>query len=121
MTKSIQKTEDVASEIKAIITEYEFSSRWSMLECWHAVGQKIIETKADIGNLAIELGRSERTLEYAVQFARKFPKLEEVPEGKSISWRKITQHYLPTAKKEKEEHSHIWEIRCKVCGTKKED
>ncbi|MCX6577796.1 MAG: MT-A70 family methyltransferase, partial [Candidatus Aminicenantes bacterium] len=55
-------------------------------------GEKILQ------GLAESLNVSKRTLYYAVEFARKYPRLDTVPEGKNITWNKIITKYLPARK-----------------------
>lgn len=98
-------------ECKAIITEAIFTSRWALVEGYHSLGERINDDwqKHEKGNQAFlqgvarNLEISERTLYYAVQFARKYPELSKVPEGKNITWHKICNKYLPEPKEEKVE------------------
>ena len=57
-------------------------------------------------DLALDIGKSERVLWYAVQFYDKFPDLkmlDTLEEGKNLSWNKIITKYLPNSRKEKKE------------------
>lgn len=40
------------------------------------------------------LGKSKRTIERAIQFAKQYPDLNELPEGKNTSWYQICSKYL---------------------------
>jgi len=93
---------------KAILVETEFSARWALVEGYHELGKRILEDKQKfedsgygkkivqcIGN---SLGKSENTIYYAIQFARKFPNLETLPEGKDTSWYRICNELLPSKK-----------------------
>ena len=97
-------------ECKAIITEAVFTSRWALVEGYHQLGTRILEEnnldrsniygKKIVQGLAQSFGMSERTLWYALKFAEKYPKLNEVPEGKNITWNKVITKYLPEPTKE---------------------
>ncbi|KKQ68589.1 MAG: hypothetical protein A2626_02820 [Candidatus Nealsonbacteria bacterium RIFCSPHIGHO2_01_FULL_38_55] len=52
-------------------------------------GKKILQ------RVAISLGKSERTIYQAVEFAQKYPDIQKLPEGKNISWHKICNNLLP--------------------------
>jgi hypothetical protein len=109
-----EKYQEFIEEIKAIMTEAVFASRWAIIEGYWNIGKRIIEENETPLRIAKSLGKSQRTIEYSVQFAKKFTKLEELPDGKNISWRKVIA-LLPEGKKEKvdEECEHVW--RCVKC------
>ncbi len=100
----------LVDECKAIITETIFASRWALVEGYHALGERIQTDegwqKYAKGNtdacktLAKNIGISDRTLYYAIQFYDKYPKLDLVPEGKNISWSKVITKYLPKVARE---------------------
>lgn len=100
----------LVEDCKAIITEAVFISRWARVEGYHQLGERIatennlnreeIYGKKILQGLAKSLNTSERTLYYAIQFFEKYPQLDEVPEGKNISWNKIVTQYLPEGSKE---------------------
>jgi hypothetical protein len=126
VTTSVGYSEDtinqIADEIKAILTEGEFSARWTLLETYHRVGRLIIENfdhpAYATASLAVKINRSERTLWYAIAFAKKYPDINVLPEGKNISWNKIITRYL-TLPKEKEEILKPIDknlIKCPNCG-----
>jgi N6-adenosine-specific RNA methylase IME4 len=92
-------------ECKAIITETIFNSRWALVEGYHALGERILQENDNFAREKIygqkiiqrvgqSLGKSEQTIFYAVAFAKKWPDLTTVPEGKNISWHKICNKYL---------------------------
>ena len=95
-------------DCKAIITEAVFASRWALVEGYHQLGERIVTdnefqryakgNKDACKTLARNIGVSSRTLYYAIQFYEKYPILEEIPEGKNISWNKIITKYLPENK-----------------------
>lgn len=96
----------LVEECKAIITEAVFNSRWALVEGYHQLGERIVMDenyqKAAKGNLsswqglAKNIGISDRTIRYAIQFYEKYPRLDTVPEGKNITWNKIITKYLPS-------------------------
>lgn len=127
MTKSIIKGEwyvALVEDCEAIITETVFSSRWALVDGYHKLGERIEEEKANcpieklIQDLGQTLNKSRSTLWYSVQFYRKYPELDAVPEGKNISWNKIITKYLP-AQKEKHSctsHKKVDAWKCAECG-----
>lgn len=111
MTNGIQVLgwyDALVSDCKAIVTERLYRSRQEIIEGWHEVGQRIATDqnyqKASKGNLKLrqklaeDIGKSVQSLYFAIQFYEKFPvlsnALETFPEGKNISWYKITNKYL---------------------------
>ena len=95
----------LVDDCRAIIAEAVFTSRWALVEGYHALGERIREdsdkspiTKL-LQDLAVSLHTSDRTLWYAVQFYDKYPRLDAVPEGKNITWNKLVTKYLPAPKK----------------------
>ena len=59
------------------------------------------------------LGKGERTIERAIQFAKMYPDLNLLPEGKDTSWHRICNKYLPEPKKPEKEHYAV----CPKCGS----
>ena len=114
-------------ECKAIITESEFASRWALVEGYWLLGQRIREESKDksitqfTARLAVALGRSERTLYYAVQAFDRYPQLDTMPEGKAISWSKLVTKYLPSQNKSILECIHKPIVICSKCKQKLED
>ena len=109
MTTELAITEQwytsLIDELQDIITETSFTSRWALVEGYHTVGTRILQEndnfeRAKIYNekilqrIAESLGKSERTLYYAVQFAKMYPDLNLLPEGKNLSWRHVINKYL---------------------------
>jgi N6-adenosine-specific RNA methylase IME4 len=95
----------LVDDCKAIIAEAIFTSRWALVEGYHLLGERIMTDKnlewhakgneRYLIDLSNNIGVSERTLYFAVQFYKKYPSLDTVPEGKNISWNKIVHKYLP--------------------------
>lgn len=102
-------------DCKSIIVEGEFTSRWSLIETYHAVGKRISEEKeVSIKKLARDINKSERTLQRSVQFYNKYPDLSLLPDGKNVSWHHIVNKYLPETTKEPE----VKMTTCPSCGFK---
>lgn len=111
-------------DCKAIVTEYGFTSRWSLVQGYHELGKRVLEEndnfkRSDIygekivKRISESLNMSERTLQYAVQFAQKFPDLDLLPAGKDVSWSKVVKELLPENPKPVEKRKHV----CPNCGT----
>ena len=85
-------------ELKAIIVEGEFASRWRLLECYHEVGKFITESHRDtpLTRIAedLQIPKYVQTLYRCVSFYKKYPDINKLPEGKSISWHKVVNKYL---------------------------
>lgn len=100
---------ELIEECKNIITETIFTSRWALVEGYHKLGERILEENDNfervkiygqeiVQRVATSLEKSGRTIQFAIQFAKKYPSLDSVPEGKNISWHKICNKYLPAPK-----------------------
>lgn len=118
------KIQEVANFIRESFTEGVFTSNWVLIEMYHAIGKEILslgQTKDYIKTLSELTEKSPRTLYRCVQFVRKYPDLSALPEGKSISWHKIVNSYLPVPKevegniiKEKDRRSAV-KVICPFC------
>lgn len=100
-------------ECKSIIVEASFTSRWALVEGYWILGKRITEDNALFVRAGIDpkevttrvaqsLNKSKRTVERSVQFYKKYPDLNLLPEGKNTSWHKICNKYLPMPKEKKE-------------------
>jgi len=99
-------------ECKEIITEYEFTSRWALVEGYHQLGEKLQGLELVImTRLAEDLGKSTKTLKRAKQFYHKYPDLALLPEGKNTSWYAIVNKYLPDTINERPPEN----ITCPYC------
>ena len=111
LTVTLQNEEwyrQLIEECHAIVVETEFSARWALVEGYHELGKRILEDnnnfeKSGYGKKIVQcigesLGKSENTIYYAIQFARKFPELADVPGGKDTSWYRICNELLPGKK-----------------------
>ena len=95
----------LVEDCKDIVTESSFTSRWSLVEGYHLLGSRILqdevkltqggtELRKRLQDLAKFIGKRERSLYYAVEFVRKFPDINALPEGKDINWYRIIHKYL---------------------------
>lgn len=96
--------ENLLEDLKDVFVETSFTSRWALIEGYHKVGERIVQDEGKspdlVQRVADDLKKSKRSIYYAVQFFKKFPNLNRLPEGKNTLWRDITQKYLPEAPKE---------------------
>ena len=110
-----------------IITEAVFQSRWALVEGYHNLGKRILEDHDNferakiygekiVQDLAESLNMSSRILWYAIQFVKKYPTLDMVPEGKNITWNKIITKYLPGSKEIKNGLTKPQYVECPKCG-----
>ena len=101
--------QSLIDDCQSIIVEAEFTSRWVIVEGYHSLGMRILQDepkmvqggstlRETLSRVTKLLNTSERTLYRAVQFAKKYPDLDLLPEGKNVSWRKICNEYLPEHK-----------------------
>ena len=97
-------------DLRDLIVETEFTSRWALIEGYHAVGTRILAENDNFERakiygqditqrIATSLGKSERTVNYAIKFAQMYPDLNLLAEGKNISWHHIINKYLTTGEK----------------------
>jgi len=104
---------NLVDELKDIITEKRFEHTTALIECYHMVGTRILQENDNferskiygqeiLQRLAISLGRSQRTLAYAVKFAKMYPELNMLPEGKNWTWHHIINKYLTDGTEKKE-------------------
>jgi len=117
-------------ECEAIITETVFNARWELIQGYHRLGNRILEEKLNfeegkiygqgiVQHIAKSLGKSRRTIYYAIEFAEKYKDINTLPEGKNISWNKVCK--LLSGSKDQGACDHKeWEEKiirvCKVCG-----
>ena len=98
----------LTNDCRAIVTETVYSARQTMLEGMHQLGERIVTDEnfqkfakgktTSLSALSNIAGVGERTLRRAMQFYEKYPtmqKVQELPEGKNLSWNKIITNYLP--------------------------
>jgi len=112
-----QLLQEVADEIKGLITEEITHYHWTLIKLYHRVGNLILtlpDPYSAVHDLARLTEKSERTLYLSLQFVKKYPDINALPEGKVITWNKIVTKYLPEPKEEEPcEHEPI--TICKKC------
>ena len=97
--------QSLIDDCNSIMVEAEFTSRWVLVEGYHSLGLRILQEndnferegiygKKIVSRVTESLGKSERTIWRAMQFAREYPDLALLPEGKNTSWHKICNTYL---------------------------
>ena len=114
---------DIVDEIRQLFVEGEFNHRWMLIETYHRVGEIICGIKRNrqevLQGLAPQVNKSVRSLTYAAKLYETYPSLDDLPEGKNISWNKIVHKYL-TANSSCEHKPEEIEIisfqKCKSCG-----
>jgi hypothetical protein len=121
--------EGLIGECKAILTEFGFISNLNRVRMYHELGRRILEEHNNFKRneiygehitekIAQELQIGERSVQYAVAFAVKYPEINwdsaelgGLPHGKAITWTKVIKELLPAGEpKEKEEK------RCPNCN-----
>ena len=111
--------DQVAEEIRQLLTEADFTARWTMIEAYHRAGQLILTLEGEISQLvkqvSVKVGKSERTLWHAVKFAKMYKRVDDLPEGKNIGWGKIVRKYLTDSSKPEEVCQHEPITICRIC------
>jgi len=120
---------ELVGECKAILTEFGFISNLNRVRMYHELGKRILEDNSNFERSKIygqhitqevskELGVGERTIQYAIAFAQKYPSIEwdsaelgGLPHGKAITWTKVVRELLPEGEKKSKEEKH-----CPNCG-----
>ncbi len=113
--------QQLIEECKDIVVEGVFASRWALIETYHNLGKRILAENDNFerskiygekicSRVSISLGKSRQTIQRTIQFARNFPDLSQLPEGKNISWHKICNNLLPAPKEDKDFEPKIYDI-----------
>jgi len=93
-------TEDALVEDCVVIwTENDFLSRWHRIKAYHEIGTRILEEGTPYGSKIVSLvaqsiGKSTRNIYRAIEFAKMFPDLDLLPEGKNTTWYMVINKYL---------------------------
>lgn len=112
-----EQLEQQIDELRACFVESEFASHWALITGYHHAGELIKSINMKSQDLAEKVGRSQRTIEYAIKLYEKFPRLDALPEGKNITMNKLITKYL-TAPKDKEDHICTPITICSSCKKK---
>lgn len=101
---------NLVEECKSIITEAIFTSRWALVEGYWNLGKTIRENKLAqehtkgnktfVTDLSRNIGVGYRDVYRSLQVFDKYPKIDELPEGKNITWNKLITKYLPDPREE---------------------
>lgn len=103
--------QELVDDCKSIIVETVFTSRWALIEGYHALGQRINGEREHLESIGIkggdvakhmaeQVGKSTQTVYNAISLADKFPDINTLPGGKNISWHKVCNEVLPESPKE---------------------
>ena len=126
--------QNLVDDCKTIIVERKFNASWEVIQCKWEVGDRILQDHGEferakiygdkiVQHVAQSLSCSPRDIWYCLQFRKKYPDLNTLPEGKAISWRRIVNEYLPEKDKVDEQeckHLNIEVIvRCRDCGKRR--
>ena len=120
--------QSLLEDIRDIITTKGTEARMTVIETKWLIGKDIVDSlvklkrfeygKGIVEQLAKDLKISASGLYKCLQFYKQFPAdsfddvLSKLPEGKNLSWYKITQQYLPDVKTNKKKDWHY--IACKI-------
>lgn len=99
--QSTDKNNALLDDCVAIWTENDFISRWHRIKAYHEIGTRILEEGSNYGDKTVTLvansiGKSTRNVYRAIEFAKMFPNLDSLPEGKNTTWYSVIHKYLPT-------------------------
>jgi len=101
---------DLIEDCQRIIAETIFGSRWTLIEGYHILGTRILKDNDNFkrakiygekitSRVSLSLRKSQRTIERAIQFAKKYPDPKILQKVKNITWHKICNKFLPKRKK----------------------
>jgi hypothetical protein len=110
-------SDEAVEELRQFFVETEHNIRWDMIKMYHEAGRMLEEMKgANLQDIAKRIGRSYRTLRYAITLFKMFPNLDNLPEGKNVSMNQVIRKYLTTPE-EKKAHVCTFITICSVCHT----
>jgi hypothetical protein len=85
-------------ECDNILTEAVFTHRWELLMGYHEVGRIVVKHDLPIEEVAIGTGQRPKTIHYCKELYKTYPRLDDLPDGKNVSWYKITKTLPPYEK-----------------------
>ena len=99
----ITEFQSLIDDVKAIHTEGLHNARWEVIICYHTIGKRIVTdplyktwgNRELLSRVTISTDIAERDLYRACQFYERYPDVNALPGGKSISWHKIVNQLLP--------------------------
>ena len=120
----------LVEECHATYDQKTYESKMTIVEMWHMIGTRIIEDIPKFEAMGIEEGKVSalvanhadlgiRSVQRAIQFARKYKSVEKLPGGQyKQSWHKVCNELLPAPREKDEEEqkecSHKFMcIKCK--------
>lgn len=81
----------ILEEAKATLTEAIFNHRWILLEGYHSVGKLLAENGITADQAVFQMNHRKKDIHYAIELYKKYPDINSVPDGKNVSWYKITK------------------------------
>lgn len=81
-----------------MLTEAIFSHRMILLEAYHELGKTVVKKNLSIEETAHKIGQRPKTVHYAVELYKHYPDLNSLPDGKAVSWYKVTKTLPPYEK-----------------------
>lgn len=112
--------DEMIDDIKSQVTEFQFTARWAIIEMKHSMGMRIVQDYDKWQNygdgilqrIAESLSCSYETVAKCVQFARKYPDVNQLPVGKNANWGAVLK-LLPDNSEPKQEPERE---KCPKCG-----
>ena len=97
----ILEAQTAMDEFKDAMTEIKFTLQWHTIEFRHKIGQLLVKNEKkteSFPDLVVETAKSldvsERLIQYCVKAARVYPDINQIPEGKSMTWGRLVSTYL---------------------------
>ena len=118
--------QNLVDECKDILVELGTNIRLDYLKMWHTVGKRILEDESNFTaggytvdglsqELATSLNVSQRSIQYAILGARKYPTFEDIPLEKNTGWTafcRLLDGGTKKVEKAKEDY-----LLCRSCGS----
>lgn len=120
----INSARHAMDEYNTAKTELGSQLKWVEIETKHKIGELIAksEEKANLKEIvelaAEKLGLSQRVVYQCVQVYKAFPKISDIPEGKSIGWTRLVNVHVKEGGVDPKEckHTKYRVIRVKICN-----
>lgn len=87
-------------EIVDYYVEQSFALRELEILMWHNIGE-VLSNVQNLESYAKEMKRPITELKAAIEFYKKYPKVNSIPLNKASSWRKIKKEFMPLEKSQK--------------------
>jgi hypothetical protein len=125
-------------DCKVLIIEHTYRSKLEIIECYHSLGNRILQDNHNferakiygdkiVERLATDLSVSEKTIRRSINFAKAYPKLNDVisnankQDGKTISWNKICKQLESGSTEQKADEEWVTCTNCKGKGRVKKE